>query len=236
MIYFDIITAMKKAEMNEYVFESETIVTRQSLYRLISQAFPKSDQINQYNDFVNATCAYWIGSGKERKKVEVQASEEEVKHRLDLICSCLRTLSKKDQKGKPSIPLHSAYDYYSVIATNWISIHGCLGTDGHARATIALMPITLQLAGYPHEYVPITIPNISGTFDMKKSKAALVYLNGHLNAGFRITASVIELDQTGTVSSLLRDGSVVYDVKKRIQADLFATRIIAERVGQRLLR
>ncbi len=201
---------------------------RRSLFSAIAAAFPPSDPIHKLNDFQPQTLPYSLGG---RREVNIQLTPEEIDCRLNLICDVLTSFSVRNADDSPFFTRDETYDAFSVIATNWLSIHGCLGTDGHGRALVRLFPLTLDAAGYVSDFFIEHFTNTnskSRDFDIRKTHLSLVLLNGHINAGLRILAAQKELDNYGKISPQLRDRYIISDPQTRKRADNYARRIVAD--------
>jgi hypothetical protein len=203
----------------------EKKISRPILYGLIASAFPPLDIIKDSLDFTDEAIGYSVGEN--RRHVAVEVAAEQVRLRLSLICDILTGLSSRTDDLKPVFPISVVYHAFSVIACNWISIHGCLGTDGHGRATMQLLPITLGISGYPNEFVEKQFRDASGNFDINKSLFALGYLNGHILDGARIIAAGLELDRCGKVSDILLDRAIIWDAESRMKATRHAAFVIS---------
>lgn len=213
-----------------HLLDVNHMVTRQELYGRIASAFPDSDSINRRNDFIDGTVNYTHREGITTEEVAVVLKPAVVRTRLGLICDTLSRLSARKEGKLPEYTIPEVYDAYSVIAANWLSIHGCLGVDGHGRALIRLLPITLNTAGYPYEINYKQFYDLgTGSFDINKSMIAILYLNGHLRAGMRIMAAKKELDQKGKISGVLLDPFIFGDKLTRQAADNYARKVCCGR-------
>lgn len=206
----------------------ERKIRRPLLFMLLSSRFPEGDPIHRSIDFVERPMSYRFG----HTRVDVKATPQQISDRLDMICGILTSLSDRN-KGLPVFPIRDVYNAFSVIACNWLSIHGCLGYDGHGRALASLLPITLGIGGYSSEFIAKEFTNLKGEFDMLSAKAALGYLNGHIWPGVRIVAAGVELDAHGDISPLLRNRSVIVDSNLRRKATLHALSVVLSKYRPR---
>jgi len=227
---------MKKEKYfrDEHIFIPERI-TRPILFQEIAVAFPPTHPIHERTDFVDGTVDFTHDKGI-AKVVNVNLPSEEVAKRVDTICDILTLLSERRLDGTPICTKAQAYDSYSLIACTWLSIHGCLGVDGHGRATIRLLPITLMHAGYPQDLDVQHFYNINtGEFDIVKSRRTITYLYGNVRAGLRILAAYTELLQTGTVNELLVDPRVITGGIVKLAADKYAINVVRDGFKKREL-
>ena len=204
-------------------------ITRTDLFHMLVQPFDPSHPIHGRNDFVNRTENFiYTRGGDSQKEVIVHVPPETVRERLSRICDLLTLLSlRRSSDGKPEITKNEAYEAYSVIACNWLSIHGCLGEDGHGRSTIRLFPLTMQAAGYLEEIDVHQFNTFrSHTFSIDKSKRAIRYLNGHIAAGNRILAVHAQLTYDGVVDEALLNPMIPFDKTARGHATHTAKTII----------
>lgn len=139
-------------------------------------------------------------------------------------------MERREKNNLPMYSLNEAYRAYSVIACNWLSIHGCLGVDGHGRALMQLLPITLWASGYPEKFQQSQFLNPqTGEFDPQRGKSAIFYLNGHIADGIRILAARFELGKYDAINEVLLDPTIIGHRKTRHAANRHAIKVILNR-------
>ena len=203
------------------------IVTQGDLYKWISSGF--TNRHDTQGQFLLQTLPFRVDEqlalilGIENPVVDCHLSSEKVRERLETICHILSDLSLRTTMGKPYFSKQETYEAFSVIACNWLSIHGCFD-DGHGRATIQLFPITLMKAGYPEDFHPNQFEH-NGQFNIMRATQAIFLLNGHVKPGVRILAAMLELDrENGNINDLLLSPFIIGHKATRDPANHYALR------------
>ncbi|MFH1561210.1 MAG: hypothetical protein ABID04_01360 [Patescibacteria group bacterium] len=195
----------------------DQMVGERDLCRMIGLAFSGDDFPEQFSCQTTSFSLPELGY-----QVAPSLSPNEIGRRLGEIQWWLSSLKERKPDGIPEYPLWQVYEVYSVIACNWLSVHGCLGIDGHGRAMVQLLPICFDLAGYPEEFAAYKFSE-----NMRENLFQLVWLNGHPVAGLRIAAGFMDLVKTGLVSRELRDFVIVGHERRRSKADALARKMLA---------
>ena len=217
---------------SQTIFKSSACaISHAKLLDLLSTGFLSDHEIHALRSFSYSTEAFY--GGAEKKLVVPEVPEDVVKERLDTITNILTHLLERYENNKPIHTLKEVYRAYSVIACNWLSIHGCLSIDGHGRSLIQLLPVTLWAGGYPEEFYQEQFLNEKGVFDANKAKVAIVFLNGHMFwDGIRILAARLQLGENQVISDLFMDPRIIGHWQTRKKANSLAMEILKNRVIQ----
>ncbi len=193
------------------------------LFQYLREGFPAEHPIHQQKNFTLETTPFRLPDGT---LIEPKLEPSEIQRRLESICQILNDLRRRHE-GRPVYDLSQVFEAYAVIAANFLSIHGCLGwVDGHGRALIKLLPLTLTIAGYGNQYREDQFYDPkTGQFDIRRAKLAIGLLNFHLLAGAKVLAARLELNH-GDVSEILRDPRIITDSRKRLSATAHALTVI----------